>query len=495
MLRHKLHTPFEAGSTHMDASISAHSDDVALVVDLDETLLKSDLLLESALTLLGRNPWLVFALPFWLLRGKAYLKQQIASRVDLEIASLPWDERVLALVRSAYGQRAVVLCTASDEKLAMAVADHLGLFDAVIASNGQRNMSGHTKAKVLSERYGVRGFDYIGNHRVDLAVWQHARRAIVANATNSLAQAAAKLCPVELYLPAEAGKWKQWVRALRLHQWLKNLLIFVPMLAAHKFYAPEIVVKCTFGFLAFGLCASGVYLLNDLVDLTDDRHHPTKCKRPFAAGQLRLSNGLIVAPSLTFGAFALALLLSPVFAGVLALYYALTLGYSLWLKKRVMLDVVVLAGLYTLRIIAGSTLLAAALSFWLLAFSMFLFLSLAMLKRYTELMIILDHGKGVSRGRGYAVDDLPLVQAFGTASGYMAVLVLALYINSTASELLYRHPQVLWLLCPVLLYWVSRIWLIAHRGLMHDDPVIFAATDRASQVMVLICAVIALGAI
>ncbi len=479
----------------MDSLASPVRADVALAVDLDGSLLRTDLLVESTLALLGRRPWLALRFPGWMLRGKAHFKREVASRVELDIASLPWDGRVLELVRAAKGARPLVLCTASDEKLARAVADHLGLFDEVIASDGRRNMSGSAKAQALVERYGEKGFDYIGNTGIDLKVWPHARQAIVANAPASLARAAGKVSTLGQHLPVVDGGVRDWVRALRLHQWLKNLLVFLPLLASHQFFNPVAIMDAAVAFVAFGLCASGVYLLNDLLDLAADRHHPRKRARPFAAGRLPLVQGLLLSPLLTLASFGLALRLSPKFAAVLVLYYALTLAYSFRLKRKAMLDVMVLAGLYTLRIIAGSVLLVAAPSFWLLAFSMFLFLSLAMLKRYTELRTLLVDGKEASLGRGYTVDDLPLVQSLGGASGYLAVLVLALYINSTASELLYRRPQVLWLLCPLLLYWISRAWMIAHRGRMRDDPVLFAVTDRTSQAVVLVAACVAAGAI
>lgn len=468
---------------------------VPLVVDLDGTLLKSDLLLESTLALLGKSPWMALAFPGWLLRGKAHLKREIARRVELDVASLPYDARVLQLVRDAAGEREVVLCTASDETLAQQVADHLGGFDVVLASDGVRNLSGRAKRDALTQRYGERGFDYAGNALVDVAVWSHAREAIVANAGNGLARAAARVTTVAAHLPAESRGPAAWVKAMRLHQWLKNLLVFVPMLAAHRFADPVVLADTALGFLAFGLCASGVYLLNDLLDLAADRHHPRKRNRPFASGRLPLLHGALLSPVLTLVAFALAAWLSPGFAAVLVGYYVLTLAYSFRLKKRAMVDVMVLAGLYTVRIIAGAVLLATAPSFWLLAFSVFLFLSLAMLKRYAELHALSRQGRSETSGRGYRVDDQMLVQSLGAASGYQAVLVLALYINSTASEALYRRPQVLWLLCPILLYWISRAWMIAHRGLMRDDPVVFAATDRTSLVLALAGALVAAGAV
>lgn len=469
--------------------------DVALAVDLDNTMLKSDLLLESALELLGRRPWLVVAFPIWLFLGKARLKREIAARTELDVAHLPWDERVIGLVRNAAGHRQVLLCTASDEKLASAVAEHFGAFDAVVASDGRCNLSGQAKASALSERCGVRGFDYIGNERVDLRVWASARRAIVVNGPTSLVRAAAQVCEVESHLPAEHVTWRHWAKALRVHQWLKNLLIFVPMLAAHRFYDTALLIECVIGFVAFGLCASGTYVLNDLLDLQADRQHPSKRERPFAAGQLALAQGVVISPLLIGAAFAISLSISPPFAGVLAAYFVLTLCYSLWLKKQLVADVVVLAGLYTMRIIAGSVLLDAAPSFWLLAFSMFLFLSLAIVKRHTELRSLLGQGRTRSSRRSYEVDDLHLLESLGSASGYQSILVLALYINSSASEALYRHPQALWLLCPLLLYWISRLWMIAHRGLMTDDPMVFALTDRLSQIIAFACAVVVIGAI
>jgi 4-hydroxybenzoate polyprenyltransferase len=467
----------------------------ALAVDLDGSLLKSDLLLESALALLGIAPWMLLWFPVWLLRGKAHLKREIARRVSLDIASLPFDARVLQLVREAEGRREVLLCTASDESLATQVADHLGGFDAVLASDGVRNLSGSTKRDVLTARFGERGFDYVGNAPADLKVWAHARNAIVVNAPAALARAAARVSTVKAHLPTEGSTWKLWLKALRLHQWLKNLLVLVPMVAAHRVGEPAVVFEALLGFFAFGLCASGVYLLNDLLDLAADRHHLRKRNRPFASGQLPLVQGALLSPLLTLASFTLAWSLSPLFAAALATYFALTLAYSLRLKRQVMVDVMVLAGLYTMRIIGGAVLLATAPSFWLLAFSMFLFLSLAMLKRYAELFSLLGQGKSSTSGRGYRVDDLPLVQSLGTASGYLAVLVLALYINSTASEALYRRPEVLWLLCPLLLFWISRAWMIAHRGLMRDDPVVFAATDRTSVAIALACALVATGAV
>lgn len=467
---------------------------VALCVDLDGTLLRTDLLYESMLALLARNPLYIFLLPFWLLRGKAALKAEISERVSLSVDTLPYDERVVRLVREA-ANRPRVLCTASDARLANEVSTHLGLFEHVLASDGQSNLSGRNKAKALLEAFGQRKFDYVGNDSVDLHVWKHARKGWLVNGPTHLARQLEANCELVDYWPQQNGGLRAWLKAIRLHQWIKNLLVFVPLLASHRVLEPAAAGAATLAFLAFGLCASGVYLLNDLLDLTADRMHPRKRHRPFAAGTLPLSLGILAAPLLTLVGFALAWLCNPKFALVLGVYYVATLAYSLRLKRIVMVDVMLLAGLYTLRIIGGAVAIGSPLSFWLLAFSMFLFLSLAMLKRYTELSVMLANGKDSANGRGYEVADLPLLQSLGTSSGYIAVLVLALYINSPESLELYSRPELIWLICPLALYWISRAWVAAHRNAMDDDPIIFAVKDRTSQLAGLIAAAVIYAAI
>ncbi|WP_303637823.1 UbiA family prenyltransferase [Stenotrophomonas tuberculopleuritidis] len=465
----------------------------ALCVDLDGTLLRSDVLYESLLALLSRNPLYLFLIPLWLLKGKAAVKRELALRVTLPPETLPYDARVLELLRTT-AQRPRVLCTASDALLVEPIAAHLGLFEEVICSNGEVNLAGRRKAEALVARFGERNFDYIGNGRVDLQVWQHAASAIVVNASASLATAAAAVTSIGAHLLPHGGGLRAWIKALRLYQWLKNLLVLVPLLTAHRFLDIASLSQAAIAFFAFGLCASGVYLLNDLLDLTPDRLHPRKRNRPFAAGTLPLVQGLFAAPLLTLAGLALALYCSPSFALVLICYYVMTLSYSLKLKRIVMVDVVLLAALYTVRIIGGAVAINAELSFWLLAFSMFAFLSLALLKRYTELFAALSSGKREAAGRGYGVADLPLIQSLGGAAGYIAVMVFALYINSPESLALYQHPKILWLLSPVLLYWMSRVWVVAHRGQMHDDPIVFAATDRTSQLAAVVCLIVVLAA-
>lgn len=466
----------------------------ALCIDLDGTLLRTDLLHESIISLLARNPLFLLLMPFWLLRGRAAFKRQIASRVSLDPESLPYDERVIELVRSSRA-RPRVLCTASDEAAARQIANYLGLFERVIGSDGHQNLSGRRKAEALTREYGNRGFHYAGNAHVDLHVWEYARGGWVVNGSSNLAGAASRRCEIYEFWPGPSKSIKTWLQAIRLHQWLKNLLVFVPLLAGHLFLKPVALSDAVMAFVAFGLCASGVYVLNDLLDLPADRKHPRKKFRPFASAKLPLLHGVLVAPILALCGFGLAYWCSPTFALVLGAYYLMTLSYSLKLKRITMIDVVLLAGLYTVRIIGGAAAIGAPLSFWLLAFSMFLFLSLALVKRYTELVTMLGTGKTNAHGRGYTVDDIPLIQSLGAAAGYICVLVLAFYINSPESFALYHRPQVLWLLCPVLLYWVSRVWMVAHRGAMNDDPVIFAVTDRVSQLVIALCGLILLWAI
>ena len=473
----------------------SESERVPLCVDLDGTLIHSDLLIESALALLSRNPLLLFSMLGWLLRGKARLKREIASRVTLDATHLPYNTDVVAWVREQQALRVVTLCTASDADLAQAVADHVGGFDAVLASDGERNLSGSHKAQLLVERYGERGFDYVGNAKVDLKVWKHARAAITVESGSSLSRAAAGVTTVTKRFKLPSAGIRHWLKALRVHQWIKNALVFLPLLAAHRLFDVDAVLATMLAFACFSLCASSVYITNDLLDLAADRQHHRKRKRPFAAGNLPLIAGPVVAACLLVASFGLALLLHEVFVAVLAGYYILTSAYSLRLKRVVMLDVVLLATLYTSRIVAGTAAIHTKPSFWLLAFSMFLFLSLAMVKRYIELLAAQKSGKINASGRGYDVGDIPLIQSLGAASGYLSVLVLALYIDSPDSRVLYHHPHYLWLLCPLLLYWISRTWAIAHRGIMHDDPVVFAVTDKLSRVVLALAAIVILFAI
>ncbi|MFN4266263.1 MAG: UbiA family prenyltransferase [Aquabacterium sp.] len=452
-----------------------------LCVDLDGTLIRSDLLLESFLLLIKLNPLYLLLVPFWLLGGKAKLKSEIAKRVELDGAALPYSAPFVEwLLAQKDAGRSIWLCTASDQSLAQAVAQHLQCFDGVLASDGQLNLAGANKARVLVERFGDKGFDYCGNHQVDLRVWRHAHQAIVVNGSDKLAQQAEKLSQLGPVFKPLKGGVKVWLKALRVHQWAKNGLIFVPLAAAHQLTDWDVLQNGLLAFLAFSLCASSVYLLNDMLDLAADRAHHSKCNRPFASGQLSVLFGLLVAPMLLVGAALICLLLPPKFALVLALYYVVTFAYSFLLKRLVMIDVLTLAGLYTVRLVAGAAATAIPLSFWLLMFAIFIFLSLAIVKRYAELYVMREQGKLKASGRGYQVEDISLLQSLGGASGYLSVLVLALYLNSPDISVMYSHPKLVWGLVPIMLYWISRIWMETHRGRMNDDPLVYALKDPIS---------------
>jgi 4-hydroxybenzoate polyprenyltransferase len=461
-----------------------------LCVDCDGTLLRTDLLHESVLVLVKRRPLSVFLLPFWLLRGKAYLKQRIAERVRIDVGALPYDERVLALVRDARAAgRTTVLATASPRGQADAVAAHLALFDVVVATDGGTNVSGSHKAERLETLYGRRGFVYAGNSRTDLPVWEKSGGAIVVGAPASLAAAAAKLVPVLAVLSRPAPSLRPYAEAIRVHQWLKNLLVFVPLLAAHRLDDPRAVWLSGLAFGAFCLCASAVYVINDLLDLAADRAHERKRNRAFASGAIPVAHGIVLAPLLLGLAIGVATQLPPLFALALLGYFVATCLYSFWLKNQVIVDIMLLASLYTVRILAGAAATSIVPSFWLLAFSMFLFLSLATVKRYSEMLVVLQRSATRTAGRGYFVSDLPVLLSLGTSAGYSAILILALYVNGGDTASLYANRWPLWLVPGALLYWISRIWMKTHRGEMHDDPVVFAATDRQSWALAIVVAI------
>jgi len=464
---------------------------VPLCVDLDGTLIHSDLLFESFLLLLKRHPLYLLMCPWWLLKGRATLKAEIARRVQLNGAALPYVTSLLDWLKVQKAQgRPIWLVTASDQHLAQEVARHVGLFDGVMASDGHANLKGERKALHLVQRFGEKGFDYCGNHGADLAVWAHARAAIVVNARARLLAQARACTQVDQVFPPPRRFFRNVAKALRMHQWAKNILIFVPIAASHHLTDPRTLLNSLLAFAAFSLCASSVYLLNDMLDLEADRQHPRKSRRPFAAGTLPLSFGLLAAPTLMLIAVGFSLVLPLTFLGVLSTYYAVTLAYSFVLKRLVMIDVLTLAGLYAVRIVAGAEATGITLSFWLLLFAIFIFLSLAIVKRYAELHAAGQRGQLKASGRGYQVDDLALLQSLGTASGYISVLVLALYVNTPDISAQYSHPQYVWMLCPILLYWISRMWMRTHRGRMHDDPLVFALKDRISLLTGLAAAIV-----
>ncbi len=457
--------------------------DIPLILDLDGTVVRTDTLIEGVLRVAASQPLALFALLPALLRGRAAFKQRVTAAAHLDPATLVYNEDVLTLAREARAEgRRVFLVTAADRGIADDVARHLGLFDGVFASEDNVNLKGDTKAALLVATFGEAGFDYVGDASADRPVWRRARRAIMVAPSSSLArQVRAECTHVETVgrRIGLVGRLRVIAKAIRVHQWAKNALIFVPVLAAHQ--ATSLTeLRAAIAFAAFSLCASSVYLLNDLVDLPHDRVHPSKRRRPFASGALPLTLGPLLIAVTLGGGLLLAAFLPARFLLMLFVYYACTVAYSFVLKRQMVTDVLMLAGLYTIRIFAGAAATGISISFWLLAFSMFLFFSLAVVKRQTELTQLVRAGRGKVAGRGYLLDDLTMLNSMAASSGYMAVLVMALYINSADVLALYHNPKVLWLLCPVLLFWISRVLMLSNRGQMHDDPVVFALRDRVS---------------
>ncbi|RYF08685.1 MAG: UbiA family prenyltransferase [Comamonadaceae bacterium] len=470
-----------------------------LVVDLDGTLIHTDALVESALQMMRGSPGSSLCMPGWVLKGKSGLKKEIASRTRINVATLPFNEPLIAWLREQKSSgRTLILCTASDSSIAIAIADHVGLFDKVMASDGITNLSGSNKADSLVSQFGLRGFDYAGNADVDMAVWRVAREAIVVNASTAVTKRAKALGNVSQVWPTStrAKQFSSWLRAMRMHQWLKNLLLFVPLMAAHQLDDIQAIGTLVIAFVAWGLCASSVYVANDLLDLESDRDHPRKRHRPFAAGLLPALHGAVAVPILAGLSLFLGSALGTHFLAWMVVYMALTWAYSLSLKRAALLDCIALAFLYTLRIVAGSVAVALPISFWLLACSAFLFLSLAFVKRYAELIVQRDAGKSHAHGRGYLTSDAPIVQSLGVAAGYTSVVVLALYLNSASVMMMYSTPELVWATVPILCFWVSRMWLCAARGQMHDDPLVFAFKDRFSVIAGgLFCAVLLLASV
>lgn len=454
-----------------------------LCVSLEGALLRADPLFESLLLAIKRFPWLLLLAPYWLLRGKTHLQRRLAERVIPDATTLPYRERVLEFLRREKAAGRMLVLVGSEGRITRSVADHLGLFDCVVAGDAAVDCNGMGKLAAIRERFGRRGFAYLGQSSEDLAIWKVAAEAYVAAPSRGLVERARSVCaPRLLDDPADPVRsLRSAVKALRPHQWVKNLLVFVPLFLAHQTDQLSKAGLACVAFAAFCCCASAIYVLNDLLDIESDRRHATKCRRPFAAGKLSPAAGLALSPALgLLGLIVAGHFVSMQFCGLLALYVLLTTAYSLFLKKQAVLDVLLLAGLYTFRIVAGAVAVGVQLSPWLTAFSMFFFFSLALGKRYIELSRRDGADSEELPGRGYRREDLSLLESVGPTSGYMAVLVFCLYIESAGVKAMYGRPWLLWLACPMLLYWLTRFWLLARRRQIADDPVVFALKDWAS---------------
>lgn len=452
---------------------------VPLVVDVDGSLVSGDLLIEGLARFLVASPPRLLVLPFWLGRGRAALKRRIARAVSLPPETLVLNPAVLDEIDAAKAMgREVWLASASDEISVAPLAEAVGA-TGCLASDGRTNLAGQAKAAVLVERFGEGGFDYIGNEQRDMAVWKHARRAIGVALSASLALRVRSLDEEARFLPGLGGGPRDYFRALRPHQWIKNVLVFVPLIAAHE-TQPWLYAVTAAVFVALSSCASGTYLLNDLLDLPYDRQHTSKCQRPMAAGTVSLLPMMGMSAVLVAGGLGLAFSLSLLVGLSVFGYLVVSLAYSLLIKRQVFLDVVTLALLYAVRVFVGAVMASIPLSPWFLAFFLFVFLTLAVVKRQHELRMLHNSGESNAGGRAYAADDLAAMTALAAGSGFAAVVVFALYIQSSAVHTLYSRPAFLWAICPLLLYWMGRMTLLANRGAVADDPVVFTMRDRVS---------------
>jgi len=467
---------------------------IPLCVDLDGTLVKLDTLHQALFLLLRRSPASIFRIPGWIAKGKAHLKDQVMQRVVLDASALPYHKEFLDYLRQEHGNgRKLVLATASNYRTANAVADHLGLFSDTISSTVDTNMRHARKLEAIQKRFPT--FGYAGNDAADFPIWDAADEVILVNPSPSAREKYA--ATADHVFVERRPVVRMLAKAMRPRQWLKNLLIFSPVFLAHKFTDIGTLLQATIAFFAFSFAASSIYVLNDLFDLSADQHHPRKCRRPFASGDLSITVGALLIPLLALFSIILGMLLPLPFFLVLLSYYAITTIYSWRLKQMEIIDVLTLAILYSMRIVAGAAATGTPASSWFIIFAIFLFLSLALVKRLSELREMQDkpETENSHRERGYTVGDLPLLMAFGTASGYLSAFVFTMYLNSEWVAQLYTRPELLWLFCPLLLYWITRIWMLAWRGQMYDDPLAFASKDPHTYVVAALSAAIILFAI
>ena len=467
-----------------------------LCVDLDGTLVKSDTLVDSLLVLARNHPQLLLRLPGALMHGKAAFKAFVTSHVELDVAHLPYNRKLLHFLQQERARgRELYLATGADVRLAERITNHLGIFSGVLGSDGTTNLTGDKKLAILHSRFGQDGFAYIGNSNADLPLLADASERMVANPSGGLrgSMRSRGLAPSQIF-EERAHSMSSLVKALRPHQWAKNLLILLPPLLAHDRSLP-IMGKALLAFVCFCCTASATYLINDLLDIEADRRSSRKRTRPFASGDLAPAAGLVASAGLLILGVALARALPVEFLSWLVLYIVSTFAYSLYLKRMALLDVLVLSGLYTVRILAGGAATNTPISHWLAGFAIFLFFSLAIVKRFAELEQIRLTGKQLKNGRGYLMTDVEQMRAFGTASAFAAVVVFANYISSQDVTRLYSHSTYLWLIVPFMILWTSRVWLLASRGELNEDPVAFALTDLASLLMGACVLVIVLMAI
>ena len=466
-----------------------------LCVDLDGTLVQGDTLIESVIVLLRTQPWRIFLIVLWIFRGKARFKQELGRIVALDPGSLPYAVPVLEYVRSEAGKgRKILLVTGADASVAHSVAAHLGLFSGVICSHGRENVTGSTKLAAIQEALESEDFSYAGNSWTDLSIWRRASTAVVVGASPRLLKAIRRSgVKVESVFATPRPSIFTILKAMRVYQWTKNVLILLPLMLAHRLLVRQTLMNGVRAFFAFSLCASALYLANDILDLPNDRKHSRKRNRPLASGRLSIPAAVFLIVLLLAGAAVLNPTLDA--AWFLVAYVAATLAYSLYLKRLLIIDVIMLAGFYTLRLLYGGVASNVTVSTWTLAFSMFIFLSLALIKRISELQSGVAEQGLTGSGRAYLLADISQMSALCAASGCIAALVIILYVNSPEVMVLYSRPHVLLGIFPLLIYWQSRMLILANRGAIHDDPILFSLSDRASRAIAIAILILAVAAV
>ena len=471
--------------------MSDNNSSQVIVVDLDNTLINTDILYELIICSIKKSPLTSLSLLYTLLRkGKESFKEKISECVNLNVASLPYNNQLINLLREKkISGKKIVLCTAVDKRITNCVAEYLNLFDEIITINGSVKNIEFNKREVLEYKFEKKGFDYVGNPSDDLEVYKSAKCSILINSNFATLKKIAEVSTVTKVFVKQNSKFKDWSGVFRLHQWIKNLLLFVPLIAAHEFSNFKLVIALIIAFFSFSLCASAIYILNDLLDLESDRKHSQKIHRPFANGSVSIKKGLILIPLLMLASIVMSSFVDKEFVKLLIIYFLLSCAYSIKIKQLFFIDCLTLAILYMMRILAGAATTNIPLSFWLLSFSISIFLSLALVKRYSELKEKIKlklKDNFCIPGRSYVISDAPILLIIGITSGYSSILMLFIYSQSTTAIMLYQKPEFIWSIALLIFFWINWIWIKAFRGEIHHDPVLFATKDKTSLMIVML---------
>ena len=455
-----------------------------LYVDLDGTLIKSDVAQELIVQLIAR-PDLWRAGRRAMAQGRAALKRFLSENLSFDAAALPYTEAVLDYIKAEKEKgRRVVLATAADQLVADQVAEHLGCFDGIIASSADHNLKGDAKLDAI--RADADGdFEYLGNDTPDLVIWKDAARVGIVNAPSRVKARALQDAEASLVVEDRPSVARGIIKAMRPHQWAKNVLVLLPLFFSHSYLNPGMLGAALLAMAVFSMCASAIYIINDLLDIEADRKHERKRNRPFAAGILSPKHGLLASGGLLATAFAVSLWqFNPMVTALFALYILTTTLYSTWFKHKAAIDIVVLTGLYALRIFVGGVVIGVIVSPSLLNFSLFFFASLALMKRFTEIQK-LEKSKTKDKVRGYYLLDNQTILPMGITAGGLSVLTLTQYFGTEFVATTYGAPELLWLTAPLVLFWIFRAWLLAMRAQIDDDPVVFALRDKVSRIAIL----------